>query len=165
MPRIRRTRRCYSAFGGASTTSFLASPEVSEPRLLTFFPFSPSIQLFRMSITSPDPSLNVALIPAVASTSPSDWGSVATFVFSIRLRTLANRPSMSRVMLEEAGGEIEEDIVLSNLVSQARFYPTSVKTLRPTTPNYAQPRPTMPNCAYHLRSPASWAQPLRGRYC
>ena len=81
-------------------------------------------------------SLNVALIPAIASTSPSDWGSVATFVFSIRLRTLANRPSMSCVMLEEAGVEIEEDIVLSNLVSQARFYPTSVKALCPTTPNY-----------------------------
>jgi hypothetical protein len=61
-------------------------------------------------MTSADPSLNVALIPAIASTSPSDWGSAATFVFSIRFRTLANRPSMSRVMLEEAGVEIEEDI-------------------------------------------------------
>ena len=95
-----------------------------------------------MTITSADPSLNVALIPAVASTSPSDWGSAVTFAFSIRFRTLANRPSMLRVMLEEAGGEIEEDIVLSNLVSQARFYPTSVKTLRLTTPNHAQLRLT-----------------------
>ena len=50
---------------------------------------------------------------------------------------------MSRVMLEEAGVEIEEDIsVKQPRLSQARFYPTSVKTLRPTTPNHAQLRLT-----------------------
>ena len=85
-------------------------PKFSEPRSLTFFPFGPSIQLLHISITSGDSSLNVALIPASASTSPSDWGSTATFTFLIRLRMLANRPSMLRVMLEEAGVEVDEDI-------------------------------------------------------
>ena len=68
-----------------------------------------------MSMTLADPSLNVALIPASVSTSPSDWGSAATFAFSIRFHMLANRPSMSRVMLKEAGVEIEEDISVKQL--------------------------------------------------
>ena len=85
-------------------------PKFLEPRSLTFFPFGPSIQLLRMSITSGDSSLNVMLIPANALTSPSDWGSTTLFAFSIQWRTVASRSSMLHVMLVEAGVEVDKDI-------------------------------------------------------
>ena len=63
-----------------------------------------------MSITSGDSSLNVALIPASALTSPSDRGSTTFFVLAIRWRMVASRSSTLHVMLVEAGVVVEEDI-------------------------------------------------------
>ena len=63
-----------------------------------------------MSITSGDSSLNIALIPASALTSPSDGGSMMFFVLAIQWRMVASRSSTLHAMLVEAGVVVEEDI-------------------------------------------------------
>ena len=63
-----------------------------------------------MSITSGDSSLNVALIPANALTSPSDGGSTMLLVLAIRWHTVASRSSTLRAMFMEAGVVVDEDI-------------------------------------------------------
>ena len=102
--------QCCTASEDASTTTHQPCLKFSEPRSLTFFPFGPSIQLSRMSITLGDSSLNVTLIPASTSTSPSDGDSTTVFVLAIQWRMVASRSSMLRVMFMEAGVVDEEDI-------------------------------------------------------
>ena len=107
-----------------------ASPKVSKTSLTHLFPLGPSIQLFCMSITSVDSSLNVALIPANTLTSPLDWGSTTLFAFSIRWRTVASRPSILHAMLVEAGVVVDKDIECYATSSlKLAFYPTLVRTL------------------------------------
>ena len=79
--------------------------------LLTYlFSLQPlSIQLSCMSITSGDSSLNVDLIPARASTSPSEGGSTTVFVLMIRWCMVASRSLMLHTTFEEVG-VVEEDI-------------------------------------------------------
>ena len=63
-----------------------------------------------MSITSGDSSLNVVLIPASASTLPSDGDSTMVFVLAIQWRMVASRSSTLHAMFMEAGVVVEEDI-------------------------------------------------------
>ena len=63
-----------------------------------------------MSIILGDSSLNIALIPASASTSPSDGGSTTVFVLAIQWRMVASRSLMLHAMFEEVGVADEEDI-------------------------------------------------------
>ena len=135
------THQCCTAFGDASTATHQPHPKFSEPRSLTFFPFGPSIQFFRMSITSGDSSLNVALIPARASTSPSEWGSMTFFAFSIQWRTVASRSSTLCTTFKELG-VVNEDIGCYATSSfRLTFYPTLLRTLCLTMPTIYNPWP------------------------
>ena len=63
-----------------------------------------------MSIISGDSSLNVTLIPASASTSPSDGGFTTVFVLAIQWCMVASRSLTLCVMFKEVGVVDKEDI-------------------------------------------------------
>ena len=73
--------------------------------LMYLFPLQPLYP----AIISGDSSLNIKLIPASASTSPSEGGSTMVFAFTMRWRMVASRSLTLHTTFEEVG-VVGEDI-------------------------------------------------------